>query len=57
MENVKMKKILSVLIIGLAILLLLSFMPSNTVDQSASNANGDSYLTMVPAKPPKPPQR
>jgi len=52
-----MKKLLSVLIIGMAILLLLSFMPSNTVDQSTSNASGDSYLTMVPAKPPKPPQR
>jgi len=52
-----MKKLLSVLIIGMAILLLLSFMPSNTIDQSTSNTSGDSYLTMVPAKPPKPPQR
>jgi len=52
-----MKKMLTVVVIGLALLLLLSFMPSNTIDQSTSNASGDSYLTMVPAKPPKPPQR
>ena len=53
-----MKKILSILLIGLAILLLLSFMPSNTLDQNTSMGDDDGYLTLVPAKPPKtPPKR
>jgi hypothetical protein len=52
-----MKKFVSILVVGLAVLLLLSFMPSNTVEQLTSNGNEDGYITMVPAKPPKPPQK
>jgi len=50
-----MKKILSILLIGLSILLLLSFMPSNTINNDVSMGSDDGYLTLVPAKPPKTP--
>ena len=52
-----MKKILSMLIIGLAILLLLSFLPSNTLDNEISAGSDDGYLTLVPAKPPSNPPK
>jgi hypothetical protein len=46
------------LIIGLAILLLLSFMPSNTLDNEISAGTDGGYLTLVPAKPPgNPPKK
>jgi len=48
-----MKKVLSILVIGLTILFLLSFIPSNTLDQEVSITGDDGYLTLVPAKPPK----
>ena len=57
MEINKMKKILSILVIGLAILLLLSFMPSNTLDNEISMGSDDGYLTLVPAKPPQTPPK
>ena len=50
-----MKKIISILVIGITILFLLSFIPSNTIDQDASLGSDDGYLTLVPAKPPKMP--
>jgi hypothetical protein len=53
-----MKKLLIGLVVSLAILILLSFMPSNTIDQDTSLGDDDGYLTLVPAKPPKtPPKR
>jgi hypothetical protein len=53
-----MKKLLIGLVLGLSILLLLSFMPSNTLDQEIVNGGDSSYLTLVPAKPPsRPPQK
>jgi len=48
-----MKKVLSILVIGLTILFFLSFIPSNTIDQEVSIGSDDGYLTLVPAKPPK----
>ena len=50
-----MKKVLSIVVIGLVILFLLSFVPSNTVNDESSFVNDDNYLTLVPAKPPKTP--
>ena len=50
-----MKKVLSILVIGLTILFLLAFIPSNTLDQQAAVGSDDEYLTLVPAKPPKTP--
>lgn len=52
-----MKKVLSILIIGVAILFLLSFIPSNTTVSDKLIGDGDSYALTVPAKPPKPPQK
>jgi len=52
-----MKKVLSILVIGLAILLLLSFMPSNTLDNETSAGTDSGYLTLVPAKPPASPPK
>jgi hypothetical protein len=52
-----MKKILSLLVIGLAILFLLSFIPSNTLDQDISLGGGDNFALTVPAAPPKTPPR
>jgi hypothetical protein len=52
-----MKKVLTVLVVGLAILFLLSFVPSNTLVSENLLGNGDSYAITVPAKPPKPPQK
>jgi hypothetical protein len=52
-----MKKILSILIIGLSILLLLSFMPTNTLDNIVVDENQENYLTLVPAVPAKPPKK
>jgi hypothetical protein len=53
-----MKKIMSILIVGLGILLLLSFMPSNVLQEELSSGGDSSYLTLVPAKPPsKPPKK
>jgi hypothetical protein len=52
-----MKKIISILVISLAILFLLSFIPSNTIVDNNVLGNGDSYAISVPAKPPKPPQK
>ena len=57
MEIFKMKKILSILIIGLTILFLLSFIPTNTLDQEVSVGGDDGYLTLVPAAPPKTPPK
>jgi hypothetical protein len=48
-----MKKILSILVIGLTILFILSFIPSTTLDQEVSVGSDDGYLTLVPAAPPK----
>jgi hypothetical protein len=53
-----MKKIIGLLIVGLTVLLLLSFMPSNTLNQEITSGSDNSYLTLVPAKPPvRPPQK
>jgi hypothetical protein len=52
-----MKKIVSLLIIGLSILLLLSFMPTNTIDNIVIDDNQEKYLTLVPAVPAKPPTK
>jgi len=52
-----MKKVLTVLVVGLSILLLLSFMPSNTLDNEISLGSDDGYLTLVPAKPPQTPPK
>jgi hypothetical protein len=57
MEINIMKRILSILIIGLAILFLLSFIPSNTLINDNLLGSEDSYAITVPAKPPKPPQK
>ena len=51
-EDLAMKKVLSILVIGIVILFLLSFVPSNVLDQEASITNNDGYLTLVPAAPP-----
>jgi len=50
-----MKKVLSILAIGLTILFILSFIPSNTQDQEISLKNNSGYLTLVPAAPPSRP--
>jgi hypothetical protein len=50
-----MKKVLSLLVIGLAILFLLSFLPSNTLDHEITVGSDNGYLTLVPAAPPKTP--
>jgi hypothetical protein len=50
-----MKKILSLVLIGLAILLLLSFIPSKTIENDITLVSDDAYLTLVPAAPPKTP--
>ena len=52
-----MKKVLTVLVVGLSILLLLSFMPSNTLASEISLGSDDGYLTLVPAKPPQNPPK
>lgn len=52
-----MKKVLTGLVIGLVVLFLLSFVPSNTIVDDSLIEDGDSYALTVPAKPPKPPQR
>jgi hypothetical protein len=52
-----MKKLLAVVTIGLAILMLLSFMPSNTQDNIVVDDNQEKYLTLVPAVPAKPPTK
>jgi hypothetical protein len=52
-----MKKLLILLVLGLTILLFLSFIPSNTIVDNNVLGNGDSYAISVPAKPPKPPQK
>jgi hypothetical protein len=54
-----MKKLLTLLAIGLAVLLLLSFIPSNSIESEISNNSEDGYLTLVPVKPPqnKPPTK
>jgi hypothetical protein len=56
-EDGTMKKLLAVVTIGLAVLLLLSFMPSNTLDTLVIDENEESYLTLVPAVPAKPPKK
>jgi len=57
MENSKMKKIISILVLGLALFLLLSYFPSNTFVNDNTLGEGDNYAISVPAKPPKPPER
>ena len=53
-----MKKLMCILIIGLGVLLLLSFMPSNILQEEISSGGDSSYLTLVPAKPPaRPPKK
>ena len=52
-----MKKILSVIITGLAMLVLLSLIPVNELDSEIISNKSKEYSTIVPAKPPKPPQR
>jgi hypothetical protein len=52
-----MKKLLIATILGLTILLLLSFMPSNTLDDEITNGTDNNYLTLVPAKPPASPPK
>jgi len=52
-----MKKVLSILIIGLAILFILSFIPSNTVNQDVSIVSNDNFALTIPAAPPKTPPR
>ena len=48
-----MKKVLSILVIGLAILFLLSFIPSNTLESDNLLGSDDSFALTLPAKPPK----
>ena len=52
-----MKKIISILVLGLALFLLLSYFPSNTLVSDNALGDGDNYAISVPAKPPKPPER
>ena len=52
-----MKKILVLLLIGVALLISLSFVPSNVINYVQSDENTDSYLTLVPAKPPATPPK
>ena len=52
-----MKKLLSILVIGLTVLFLLSFIPSNTMDEDATLGSNDSFALTVAAKPPKTPPR
>ena len=52
-----MKKILSIIIAGLALLVLLSLVPVNDLDNDTILNTSKEYSTIVPAKPPKPPQR
>ena len=52
-----MKKILSILVIGLVILFIMSFIPSNTLDQDVSLGSSDNFALTVPAAPPKTPPK
>ena len=54
-----MKKIITLLTVGLAVLLLLSFIPTNSIDCEISTDSENSYSTLVPVKPPqnKPPTK
>jgi hypothetical protein len=52
-----MKKILCIIIAGLAILVLLSLIPVKELDSEIISNKSKEYSTIVPAKPPKPPQR
>jgi hypothetical protein len=52
-----MKKLLILIVLGLTMLLLLTFVPSNTLVDDNILGSGDSYAISVPAKPPKPPQK
>jgi hypothetical protein len=53
-----MKKIISIIICGLAIIMLLSLLPSNVFNESTKLGSDRDYSTIVPAKPPaKPPTR
>jgi len=50
-------KKITLIVLGLAILLLLSFLPSNTSYSENVLGTSDNYAISVPAKPPKPPER
>jgi hypothetical protein len=52
-----MKKLLSILVIGLTVLYLLSFLPTNSIVNEDILNNGDDYAISVPAKPPTPPKK
>jgi hypothetical protein len=52
-----MKKILSILVIGITVLYLLSFLPTNSAVNNDVLENGDNYAISVPAKPPTPPKK
>jgi hypothetical protein len=51
-----MKKVI-LLIVGVALLLFLSFMPNNTIEDEITTENDKDYLTLVPVKPPASPPK
>jgi hypothetical protein len=52
-----MKKIVSILCVGIIVLLILSIIPSNSIEDKASVENDKEYLTLVPVKPPASPPK
>ena len=50
-----MKKVLSILVIGVVILFLLSFVRSSTLNQDVSLTSSNDFALTVPAAPPKSP--
>ena len=52
-----MKKILSIILVGIGLLILLAFMPSNTLENEVTVDSDNNYLTLVPAKPPATPPK
>jgi len=52
-----MKKLLCILVMGITILFLLSFIPNNTKNNDVPLVGSDNFALTVPAAPPKTPPR